>query len=85
MNKEQILDQLKPMMDKAKAKGLWFRSCYQNIWFSPTELQAEWNNGKFIWGPINWELCDPKEQLAQLDKNAKEAQTAADKLRKKLK
>lgn len=54
---------LVPMMEQAKRDGLWFRSPYQDLWFSPVELEREWTDGKFRWGVASWQLCDPQDRL----------------------
>ena len=57
---------LATLMDQAKAEGLWFRSNYQDLWFSPAELQVHWDKGEFRWGACNWELRKPTERAEEL-------------------
>lgn len=59
--RELILDELKPMFEEARSKGLWFYSYYQSMWFSPDELEAHHKQNRFIWGKKNWKLRDPSE------------------------
>lgn len=59
MTKEEIIQELEPMFIEARNKKLWFRSTYQDIWFSPDELENEQKNNKFVWGVAHWRLVDP--------------------------
>jgi hypothetical protein len=61
-----VTDSLRLMFEEARQKGLWFFSPYQQLWFSPDELQENQKNGRFCWGAVNWELRDPKERVEQL-------------------
>lgn len=54
---------LKPLIAEARAKRLWLWCHYQDLWFSPAELEAQNNNGKFLWSAENWRLRDPNECL----------------------
>ncbi len=74
--RDQIIAGLKPLFKKARAEGLWFRSSYQDLWFSPDELEAAQAAGRFIWGAVNWTLCDPADRLAQLTREYESARTA---------
>ena len=65
--KNTIIKELVPMFAKARAEGLWFYCKYQDIWFSPSELKAENDKGRFILGSVNWTLRDPIERLKQLN------------------
>ena len=63
MNKE-----MNAMIDRAEKEKLWLRSLYQDMWFSPAELREQQAKGLFRWGVVNWELRDPKEHLAELQR-----------------
>lgn len=65
---------LQELYEEAKAKNLWFRSNYQGIWFSPDELKAENQCGNFRWGPVNWELRDPRDLLKDIPRIVAEAE-----------
>lgn len=65
-----ILKSLLPLFVRARSQGLWFHCAYQDLWFSPDDLAREHAAGRFIWGPENWSLRDPKERLAQLEREA---------------
>jgi hypothetical protein len=55
------LDSLKPLFARAKRENLWFTSRHGKLWFSPSELKSLHNKGRYIWGPDNWTLRDPKD------------------------
>lgn len=57
---------LNAMMERAINQNLWFHCCYQDLWFSPSELQAAWTEGRFRWGAVNWTLRNPSERRAEL-------------------
>ena len=63
---EAILAELAPLIEKAKAEGMWLLCTYQGMWFSPSELRAQNANGKFIWGACNFKLRDPMEKMEQI-------------------
>jgi hypothetical protein len=65
--KTAILAELKPMLEKARAEGLWFYCEYQDLWLSPEELVAANEECRFVWGRVNWTLRDPSERLKQLN------------------
>lgn len=54
-----------PLFKQARTEGKWFFSSYQQLWFSPDELEATQRAGRFRWGPDNWRLRDPTEYLAE--------------------
>ena len=72
---DDILQSLEPLFRKAERECLWFRSPYQDLWFSPAELRANQANGRFIWGPENWELRDPIELVIQAARELQSAKT----------
>ncbi len=60
-----IAEQLAPLFARARAEGLYFHGHYQNMWFSPDELEALQAQGEFRWGAVNWELrCGNKHWMA---------------------
>ena len=61
-----IWEPLEEMYERAKEGKLWFYSTYQSLWFSPERLAEENENGSFRWGPCNWILRDPNEQVKEL-------------------
>jgi hypothetical protein len=77
--RQAIVTDLAPLFQEAEATGKWFHCTYQDLWFSPAELRKEHAEGRFFWGAINWTLRDPKEML---EARAREAQAAADHLRR---
>lgn len=51
---------------RARREHLWFHSNYQDLWFSPAQLEREQANGRFLWGPANWTLEHPENHAAAL-------------------
>lgn len=75
---------MEPLIKEAERKGLWLRSHYQHISFSPKELRAEMATGNFRWGPINWELIDPATLMRDPDAEFKAAKQHNDILEKRI-
>lgn len=69
-------DKLRKMFAEARTKRLWFNnsSLAGTFWFSPDELQAEQEAGKFHWGAVNWKLRDPKDRIRELSDQIAAAQ-----------
>ena len=65
-----MTDEMDKLFTEAEAKGLWFFSSYQSLWFSPRELREAQADGRFKWGVVNWELRPPKEHEAELLRKA---------------
>lgn len=61
-------DDLDVMFNQARISGLWFFHGGMSgpLWFTPDELQAEQEKGKFVWGAVNWSLRSPTILLEQL-------------------
>lgn len=64
---------MEELFKQARENCLWFHSSYQNLWFSPDELQAHRANGRFRWGAENWKLRNPDERLKELADNIRKA------------
>jgi len=64
---------LQDLIDQARREGKWLWCHYQNLWFSPSQLEAENAKGNFRWGPVNWKLRSPIERLAEAEQKAGEA------------
>lgn len=62
----------------AERRGLWLRSPYQNLWFSPQELRDQNAKGSFCWGPLNFELRDPQEMVRALEREIEGKKQALD-------
>lgn len=58
-NKEYIRGLLQKLLEEALKEKKWFYLEYQDLYFSPREISDEWDHGRFIWGPANWELVYP--------------------------
>jgi len=67
MTKEEILKTLEPLFEKAQKEGLWFFCNYQSLWFSPAELRIKHQEGKLVWGVVNWTLRNPNEHIKELE------------------
>lgn len=83
-DKDEILDSLEPLFKEAEEEGLWFFSTYQRLWFSPEELREAHEEGRFIWGPDNWELRDPQERLEELERKKQNAEEELKQFREKV-
>ena len=75
---EKIVNGLKPLFEKAKKEGLWFNCHYQDLWFSPEELEERQAKGEFMWGAVNWTLKNPKGHLKSLERIAASAKKEAE-------
>lgn len=80
--RQEILQTLEPLFAEAERDGKWFHHNSMMVgplWFSPGELRAEHEKGKFIWGAVNWRLRDPLEGLKQIadDRARSEAELGA--------
>jgi hypothetical protein len=67
MTMPRVIEMLAEMIEQARHEKKWFYCDYQGLWFSPDELEKHNANGRFLWGPINWQLRDPRERAEQLD------------------
>lgn len=82
--KAVVLAALEPLIHEAEEKGLWLVALYDNgIWFNPAELRLANEEGKFVWGPDNFELRDPYERYTQLVNIANEARKAAESFKRR--
>ncbi len=69
------MKKLKELIDQAEREGKWLFCSYQQLWFSPSELRAANQEGRFRWGAMNFRLRDPSEKLTQLSNSIRSAQT----------
>jgi hypothetical protein len=67
---------MKPLFDQARREGKWLYTSYQQLWFSPDQLEAEQRAGRFRWGACNWELRDPMDQVVAAKRTLDAAQAA---------
>ena len=65
---------LRGLIESARSRGMWLWCSYQDLWFSPDELEAKNSQGKFLWGPINWILRDPRDHIQQLEQKIERAE-----------
>lgn len=75
---------MEKLFEEARAKGLWFYTPYQQLWFSPDELATRRANGRYRWDESNWKLRDPKERLEQIRKEAGMLQKEAERFAARL-
>lgn len=77
MNEDNlILAAFEPMFEEAKKTRKWFYCSYQCLWFSPSELRAAHQEGRFIWSVENFTLRDPQEKLDYLLNEVRRAEAA---------
>ena len=62
------------LIEQARANGKWLWCYYQDLWFSPDQLEAENREGRFRWDADNWKLRDPHERLAEARERTARAQ-----------
>lgn len=58
-----VLRDMAPLFKRAELEGLWFYSAYLATWFTPEELKESHAQRRFLWGPCNWELRDPRDYV----------------------
>jgi hypothetical protein len=68
--RQSIRELMKPMFAEAEDKGLWFYTSYQGLWFSPKQLRELQDAGRFLWGPVNWQLRQPRERATDAEQAA---------------
>lgn len=71
-------DALDRMFEVARQRNMFFFSNQSGgpYWFAPFQLQAEQENGQFIWSAANWELRESRERFVELQKAVDDAETA---------
>lgn len=82
--RQRIIDSLEPLFQRAREKGLWFRSNYQGFHFSPKEFRERLAKGECCWGPVNWELIDPNTLLKDEALEAKKVREHNVEIRKRM-
>lgn len=75
-----LAQQLREMIQRARAESKWLWCRYQGLWFSPNALEEQNRNGKFLWGPMNWELRDPAERIEEAKARRDAAQKEVDRV-----
>lgn len=61
----EIQASMELLLAEAERSGQWLFTQYQGIWFSPAELRKNQADGRFLWGPVNWQLRHPSEYIDQ--------------------
>lgn len=64
---------LSELIESARQQDLWLHCNYQDLWFSPDELEEQNIKGKFLWSVENWTLQDPHVKLERLMENIQDA------------
>jgi len=79
---EAIAAALAPLIATARRDGKWlFHGGLSGpLWFTPDQLAAENANGKFLWGPVNWEPRDPQGRLSEAERRRDDAQAEVDRI-----
>jgi hypothetical protein len=75
-NLKIIMEQLNKLIAQARVEKKWLWCHYQDLWFSPDELEAKNKAGQFQWGAVNWELRDPQEKLNEAKRRTECAKAA---------
>lgn len=85
IEKQEIMDGLKPLFEKAEKKNLWFYSTYQDAWYTPKELRKCYERITALQKAVDWELRDPRCELTNRYNKVKGAQLDLDNWKQKLK
>jgi len=62
------------LIQKARKEKLWLHYSYQDLWFTPNELEKLQAEGRFRWGSINFSLRNPQEEVEWLKSKVAEAE-----------
>lgn len=79
-----VMGPLNDLIAEARATRRWLWCCYQDLWFTPDQLEAANAEGRFRWGAVNWKLCDPRERLAKAEADAVAARERADRIAREI-
>lgn len=69
--KRSRIREMKPLYNGAKETGLWFHIRTldgSEFWFSPDELIQLHKEGKHLYTPQLWTLCDPMLKVRSMEK-----------------
>lgn len=69
---------------QARATGKWFWTRYQDLWFSPDQLERERVEGRFRWRAENWTLRDPRERLQEANAKLEAALAKRDRVAREI-
>lgn len=78
-------EQLAAMIKTARDTGKWLWCYYQDLWFSPDQLEKEHSKGRFLWGVVNWKLRDPHERIEEAQKQVRMAVDNLERIEKEIK
>lgn len=82
---QEVIDSLQPMFAKAREENLWFFNKYYGLWLSPAELEHWQNIGRYMFGPVNWELRHPQTRIEELDREISKLEEEKANLRNRMK
>lgn len=60
----KVYEPLVELIEQAKQEGKYLHCAYQDICFTPFELEDLNHQGRFCWGPVNWQLVTPDSLVA---------------------
>lgn len=75
-----IIESMQPMIELARRDRLLLFSKYQDIMFTPDELDAAHREGRFVWGPVNWYTMTVDEVVERSARDLARKQEQHDKL-----
>jgi len=75
---------LKDLIEQARREGKWLWCAYQDLWFSPDQLEMHNAAGRFNWAPVNWKLRDPNERLEEAKRRAEYAEAEVARIRREI-
>lgn len=79
----EIADQLRGLIQQARSERKWLWCRYQDMWFSPDQLEEANRDGRFLWGPVNWQLRDPQERVDEARRRLESAEAEYERIRAK--
>lgn len=83
-SKQEVLDSLKFLFEKAEKENLWFYTKSHNLWFSPDDLKQRQENDEYVWMVHYWRLRNPHEKLDELYMEEESIQNQIWSLKRKL-
>lgn len=64
----EIKRELTDLIEKARTEKLWIYYSSQDMWLSPSSLEKLNAAGRYLWGAVNWQLRNPREQIDEINK-----------------
>lgn len=72
------------LIQKARAENKWIHCSYQDLWWTPSELENALAYGRFQWGVQNFQLKSANERLEYLGRKVQDAQEDLDRFKKRM-